>query len=98
MALFKRLDPMMLKGKEHPIAPFVCIAQQGSDMWETHKQLRMIGRIKLQNSVRAGSTTRLRLEPVNQGPASHIILAAGDRSPQQQEGWSGMHAREQLDS
>lgn len=52
VALFKRLDPMMLKGKEHPIAPFVCIAQQGSDMWETHKQLRMIGRIKLQNSVR----------------------------------------------
>lgn len=52
VALFKRLDPMMLKGKEHPIAPFVCLAQQGSDMWETHKQLRMIGRIKLQNSVR----------------------------------------------
>lgn len=52
VALFKRLDPMMLKGKEHPIAPFVCLAQQGSDMWETHKQLRMIGRINLQNSVR----------------------------------------------
>lgn len=52
VALFKRLDPMMLKGKEYPIAPFVCLAQQGSDMWETHKQLRMIGRIKLQNSVR----------------------------------------------
>ncbi|CAB1108280.1 unnamed protein product [Ectocarpus sp. CCAP 1310/34] len=50
VALFKRLDPMMLKGKEHPIAPFVCLAQQGSDMWETHKQLRMIGRINLQNS------------------------------------------------
>lgn len=56
VALFKRLDPMMLKGKEHPIAPFVCIAQQGSDMWETHKQLRMIGRIKLQNSVRETRT------------------------------------------
>ncbi|CAM9108718.1 unnamed protein product, partial [Ectocarpus sp. 8 AP-2014] len=53
VALFKRLDPMMLKGKEHPIAPFVCLAQQGSDMWETHKQLRMIGRINLQNSVNA---------------------------------------------
>lgn len=52
VALFKRLDPMTLKGKEHPIAPFVCLAQQGSDMWETHKQLRMIGRTQLQNSVR----------------------------------------------
>ncbi|CAM9968220.1 unnamed protein product, partial [Hapterophycus canaliculatus] len=40
VALFKRLDPMMLKGKEYPIAPFVCLAQQGSDMWETHKQLK----------------------------------------------------------
>ena len=52
MALFKRLDPMMLKGKERPIAPYVCLAQQGSDMWDTQRQLRMIGRITLQNSVR----------------------------------------------
>ncbi|CAM9631020.1 unnamed protein product, partial [Sphacelaria rigidula] len=49
--LFKRLDPMVLKGKAHPIAPFVCLAQQGSDMWETHKQTRMVGRAQLQNSV-----------------------------------------------
>lgn len=49
--LFKRLDPMVLKGKAHPIAPFVCLAQQGSDMWETHKQTRMVGRTQLQNSV-----------------------------------------------
>ncbi|CAM9700066.1 unnamed protein product, partial [Laminaria digitata] len=50
-ALFKRLDPMTLKGKERPIAPYVCLAQQGSDMWDTQRQLRMIGRIELQNSV-----------------------------------------------
>lgn len=52
VALFKRLDPMILKGKERPIAPYVCLAQQGADMWDTQRQLRMIGRIDLQNSVR----------------------------------------------
>lgn len=50
-SLFKRLDPMTLKGKAHPISPFVCVAQQGSDMWETHKQMRLVGRAQLQNSV-----------------------------------------------
>ncbi|CAM9444783.1 unnamed protein product [Discosporangium mesarthrocarpum] len=50
-AQFKRLDPMKLKGKENLISPFVCLAQQGSDLWENDKQTRMIGRTQLQNKV-----------------------------------------------
>ena len=72
----------MLKGKEHPIAPFVCIAQQGSDMWETHKQLRMIGRIKLQNSVRVavmtvGAMLVMNFGQVARGGRYHTLFSMG---------------------